>query len=83
MVKVKINKDVEVPVVDAPVAEVVEKKVEAKWPEVGQTGRFNAVEWQGGWVVYNPAGQRATGVLKKEVADDIVRENNRAAQIKK
>jgi hypothetical protein len=59
-----------------------EKVVKNVWPEVGYTGKFHAVEHEGGYVVYNPGGQRATGVLRKEIADDIVREQNRAAQIK-
>jgi len=84
-IKVKIDKE---PVSVAEVTETapvespapVEKK--SVWPETKIRGRFHTVEFGGGYVVYNPAGQRATGVLRRELAEDVVRNNNYAAQIK-
>lgn len=86
-IKVKIDKKEEVP---APVVEVeIDLKVEEKpvakkveFPEGHAAGKFHAVEFGGGYVVYNPAGQRATGVINKIQADDIVRLSNQAAHIK-
>mgnify|MGYP001602141046 CR=1 FL=1 len=80
-IKVEENPVESVKVEEAPV--VVAKQVKSTWPEVGTTGRFNAVKFQHGYVVYNTVGQRATGVVTKDQAEDIVRAQNRAAQIKK
>lgn len=83
MAKVKNNVE-ETVVAETPkvveVKEVKEKAVE--YPEGNATGRFHSVAFNGGYVVYNPAGQRATKVVTKIVADDIVRQNNQAAHIK-
>lgn len=83
-IKVKIDKE---PVVETPVETVEEPVVEPKkegfeYPVIGTTGKFHAVAFEGGYVVYNPAGQRATGVIEKIKADDIVRQSNQAAHIK-
>lgn len=83
-IKVKIDKDVVVPAetVSEPVAETSPKKEGFEYPVIGTTGKFHAVAFEGGYVVYNPAGQRATGVIAKVQADDLVRKNNQAAHIK-
>lgn len=60
----------------------VETKATRDFPEVAGTGRFQAVEFNDGYVVYNPAGQRASEVLSLDKANDIVRANNIAAHIK-
>jgi len=71
-------------VVEEAVEEVVEVKKATKdsYPEVAGNGKFQAVEVAGGWVVYNPAGQRTTEAVAKNVADDIVRANNIAGHFK-
>jgi hypothetical protein len=82
MAKQKANKLDEASV-DTNVEEVsVPSETKSEWPEVGQTGKFHAVKHGDGYVVYNPAGQRATGIVDKIKADDIVRANNQAAHIK-
>lgn len=81
--KIKVDKDPETATPEVVTPEATpEVVVKDQWPEVGTTGKFNAVPYKDGYVVYNPSGQRATGVVTKVVADDIVREQNRAAQIK-
>jgi predicted RNA-binding protein with PUA domain len=88
--KIKIDKEVveEVKEVVEEVTEAAVKPSEEKkskkdeWPEVGSKGKFHAVAFKDGYVVYNPSGQRATGIVTKIQADDIAREQNRAAQIK-
>lgn len=60
-----------------------EKSVaKGKFPEVAGTGRFQSVQFKGGYVVYNPAGQRVSDVLSLSQAEDIVRAQNQAAHIK-
>lgn len=83
-IKVKIDKDVVVPAenVSEPVVETTPAKEGFEYPVIGTTGKFHAVAFEGGYVVYNPAGQRATGVIEKIKADDIVRQSNQAAHIK-
>lgn len=75
------------PVEEAP--EAVEEAVEeapvaksGKWPEVPANGRFQAVAHKGGFVVYNPVGQRASGVLSDAEANDLVVKMNAGASIK-
>lgn len=88
MAKIKNEEKVE-EVIEEKV-EVVPKEVEVEgdkpkkieYPEGDAKGRFHTVAFEGGYVVYNPAGQRATGVIGKIKADDIVRQSNQAAQIK-
>lgn len=83
--KIKIDKET-APEVETNVEEVNEEPKAAtkqEWPEVGNPGKFVAVEFKDGYVVFNPSGQRATGIIDKHKADDIVRESNRAAGIKK
>lgn len=65
--------------------EVIEKKVEAediKFPIVGGNGRFQMVPFKDGFVVYNPVGQRATGVVGEVYAKDMVTRSNRVIGIK-
>lgn len=82
MGKIK-NKEVVVEeVTEVTPATVVEKETKAAYPEVGATGRFVAVAVGDGFVVYNPSGQRATGIVDQNKANDIVRQQNQAAQIK-
>lgn len=70
------------PEIETDTKEAKPKKADQDWPEVGSTGRFTAVPFKDGYVVYNPSGQRATGVIGKVEADDIVRQSNQAAHIK-
>lgn len=84
-VKIKIDKSPETDVVEKKVeAEVIATPVSVKseWPEITATGRFTSVPFAAGYVVYNPIGQRVTEVVSKVAADDIVRQQNAAAQIK-
>lgn len=53
-----------------------------KFPEGQITGKFHAVQFGGGFVVYNQHGQRATSVVSDAVAKDLVLKNNIAAGIK-
>lgn len=70
--------------------EVVEEAVEEKvadpegdfYPVVDGNGRFQAVPFRDGFVVYNNVGQRATNVITEQKAKDIVRESHRALGIK-
>ena len=79
--KIKIDK--EEAVIETTSETIVEKKTKDEYPEVGTTGKFNAVSHGGGYVVYNPSGQRVTGVINdKATVDDIVRQANQAAHIK-
>lgn len=83
--KIKVDKGPAIDVVEKPVeTEVAATPVSAKseWPEVTATGRFVAVPFAAGYVVYNPIAQRVTEVVSKTVADDIVRNQNTAAQLK-
>lgn len=77
---------VEAPKVEeAKVAAPIEEKKEVKtsdWPEITATGRYVAVEYKDGYVVYNPIAVRITGVISKIEAEDIVRQQNTAAHIK-
>lgn len=80
-------------VIETPVEEVEETKEEAKvevkaktkefeYPEVGGTGRFESVFVNGGWVLYNPAGQRSSEPLDEVKCKDLAQRMNRSAQIK-
>lgn len=70
-------------VVDAPVEETVaEKPTKSEWPKVDGNGRFQAVKFKDGWVVYNPRGQRATGVVSDDEARNLVLRSNEAASLK-
>ena len=60
----------------------VEVKEEVEYPEVGNTGKFHAVAVGDGFVLYNPAGQRASGIMDEVKAKDLARQNNTAAHIK-
>jgi hypothetical protein len=84
-IKIKLDKDPEVvseTVVESPVVEKVEVVEKSVFPEVNAKGRFIAVAHENGYVVYNPANQRVSGVLGKVVADDMVLRQNIAAHIK-
>ena len=80
--KIKIDRT---PVVDLkPEADLVEEVKAAKdnFPKVDSKGRFVAIPFEGGFVIYNPAGQRVSGIMNKVQADDMVRNQNLAAHIK-
>jgi hypothetical protein len=57
--------------------EVVKSKG-VKFPEVVGTGKFQAVEVEGGFAVYNGGGQRVSQVLTDAQAKDFVLRNNAA-----
>jgi hypothetical protein len=79
------NKGIVLEEVVVPTEEVVvsTKKVEEiKFPEVSRTGRFQSVAFGTGFVVYNPDACRVSGILTATQANDIVRRQNFAAQIK-
>lgn len=85
--KIKIDKvePVVVPQSETPVVETEKLEVKtthAEWPEAPLKGKFHAVAWKGGYVVFNPQEQRITEVISKDLADDMVRRSNLAAQIK-
>lgn len=62
--------------------EVKENKVEEiVWPEAQVNGKFHVVPFNGGFVLFNPAGQRASGVLNEEEAKKLVLRNNQAASL--
>lgn len=66
-----------------PKSEVVpEEKVAPEWPKVRESVRFHAVPFDGGYVIYNPAGQRITGKVTEEEAKRAVLGHNQAAHIK-
>lgn len=83
-VKIKVDKGPVDEVLEAPVVaeEVVTVPTEESWPEVTATGRYVAVPFKEGYVVYNPTAQRVSGLVSRTVANDIVRQQNTAAQIK-
>lgn len=70
--------------ISTPVEKPVEKEAvkEIEYPEVAGTGRFEAVKVKGGYVLYNPCGQRSSDLLEERKALDLARIQNRAAQIK-
>ncbi len=74
----------EVKVVETPVEEVkvVETSLKVSYPEVSANGKFQYVQYGAGYVVYNPIAQRVTGIVSLTEAQDIVRNQNLAAQIK-
>lgn len=75
----------EIPVIptDVPVeTEQVNVPSAKSFPEGNTTGKFHSVPFNNGHVVYNPDGQRITGIVTKVEADDLVRQNNQAAHIK-
>lgn len=86
--KVKVEKN-PVPAPEADVAPVVAPesvtpeafKPQGEWPESSVSGKFNSVAFKEGHVVFNPSGQRLTEVISKTEADEIVRAQNRAAQL--
>lgn len=62
-----------------------EAKAESKkgtFPKVDGNGRFQAVPFKDGFVVFNPVGQRATGIIAEVRANDLVMRSNRAIGIK-
>lgn len=72
-------------VVDTPeVSEEAPKKATKgdSFPKVDGNGRFQAVPFKDGFVVFNPRGQRATGVISEVRANDLVRRSNYAIGIK-
>ncbi len=75
---------VETPVVETPVVEtpVVESKAEVSFPVVKGNGKFQAVVVGEQFAVYNPDGQRVTGLVSFSQASDVVRQQNQAASIK-
>jgi hypothetical protein len=82
--KIKIDKGPVAPVVDMPTEaeKVAAPANEIVYPTVGTNGRFAAVAFMDGYVVYNPNGQRVSGIMSKAAADDMVRNQNTAAHIK-
>lgn len=92
----RINKDVPeevTPKVETPVEETqtvntdvpVEEtpvKEEVKFPQVSANGKFQFVQVEGGFVVYNPLACRVSGIITLTEASDIVRRQNIAAHIK-
>ncbi len=76
------------PTVNVPTGGVEHEKTttkadpKVKYPEGTITGKFHSVVFGGGYVVYNPNGQRATGVVTEAQAKDLVMKNNRDAGIK-
>lgn len=84
----KVTKEEEVKVspeekVEEKTEVVAEKKSTGiEYPEGDAKGKFHSVSFQNGYVVYNPSGQRVTGIIDKIAAADIVRQQNQAAQIK-
>lgn len=88
--KIKVEKN-PIPEVETtpevPVASEVETTTEAvktekqEWPESSVSGKFNSVAFKEGHVVFNPSGQRLTEVISKTAAEDIIRAQNRAAQL--
>lgn len=78
-VKVENNPEVvETPVVATPVSE----KPKVVFPEVRGIGRFQMVQVEGGFAVYNPVGQRVTDVISDAKAKDIVLRQNNAGHYK-
>lgn len=71
---------IETPAVEEVKVEETKKAVE--FPQIAGNGKFQAVQVEAEFVVYNPNGQRASGLLTKQQADDIVRAQNLAAHLK-
>ena len=66
---------------DAPASEGKDEdkptaKDSGKWPTVAGNGQFQRVEVKGGFVVYNPGGQRVSGVLDDAKSKDLVNKQN-------
>lgn len=81
-VKVEKNPVAEIETTPVKVEESIDlAPVASEWPEVTATGKFVAVPFKEGYVVYNPIAQRVTGVVSRDEASDIVRAQNRAAQL--
>lgn len=69
--------------VERPEVPIETKAKEVVYPEVLASGLFQSVALpDGGYVVYNPNGQRVSGVLNDVEAADIVRAQNLAAHLK-
>lgn len=83
--KVKLNNDLpaEEPT-GKPEVIPAEEKIAAKseFPEVAGIGRFQSVKVGEGYAVYNPSGQRVTGIISLDQAGDIVRKQNIAGHMK-
>lgn len=73
--------DKEEAIEEVEVVEEVETK-EPEYPEVSRNGRFQSVQVGESFAVYNPDGCRVSGLLNATQANDIVRQQNQAAQIK-
>lgn len=82
MAKNKVRVEEIEEIVEAPVEEIEVLKKEFEYPEVRGIGKFQSISVEGGCVVYNPTGQRVSGILTATKANDIVREQNCAAHLK-
>lgn len=70
-------------VAEETVVEEAEEVVETSgFPVVVGNKKFQTVAHDGGYVVYNPSGERVSGVVTKDKADDLVREMNRHGGLK-
>jgi len=58
------------------------KKGKEKWPVVVGNGKFQAVPFKGGFVIYNASGTRVSGVETEETAKDVVMQSNYGAGLK-
>lgn len=62
-------------------AVVPAEKPVVKFPQVARNGKYQAVKVGAEYVVYNPDGARVSGLLPLQEANDIVRDQNRAAHL--
>lgn len=60
----------------------VSEELPEDFPEVAGNGLFQVVKIEGGFVLYNPHGQRTSELLDENKANDLARANNLAAHLK-
>lgn len=83
-VEVAEGDDVVVNEDNAPAEETTEPEVvvKGKWPVVVGNGKFQAVAFKDGFVIYNASGTRVSGVETEERAKDVVMQSNYGAGLK-
>lgn len=55
---------------------------EVEWPVVVGNGKFQAVPFKEGFVIYNASGTRVSGIETEETAKDVVMQSNYGAGLK-
>ena len=72
---VPVEETLEAPIEETPVEEI-------NFPQVTANGRYQAVKFGEGYVVYNPIACRVSSIITLTEANDVVRQQNQAAHIK-